>query len=77
MCTEFAAPVLKIVNSLGWPLAESKPSASVDAAAVLLLQIGTDQKSVVRRQPVLFFCVINQVGAAPHIAWAHIQPACS
>ncbi|KAG2438719.1 hypothetical protein HXX76_005264 [Chlamydomonas incerta] len=26
----------------------------------VFLQIGTDQKSVVRRQPVLFFCVINQ-----------------
>lgn len=29
----------------------------------VFLQIGTDQKSVVRRQPVLFFCVINQVRA--------------
>jgi hypothetical protein len=28
----------------------------------VFLQIGTTQSSVVRRQPVLFFCVINQVG---------------
>lgn len=27
---------------------------------LLWLQIGTDQRSAVRRQPVLFFCVINQ-----------------
>jgi ATP-binding cassette subfamily G (WHITE) protein 2 len=26
----------------------------------VLLQIGTNQSSAVRRQPVLFFCVINQ-----------------
>ena len=25
------------------------------------LQIGTDQQSMVKRKPVLFFCVINQV----------------
>ena len=28
----------------------------------VFLQIGTTESSVVRRQPLLFFCVVNQVG---------------
>jgi hypothetical protein len=42
----------------------------------VFLQIGTTQSSVVRRQPVLFFCVINQVGGWGPGGWQRCGGGC-